>query len=739
MRSVVRLNMAGAFERGARRSTWHGALVRRLSSAVVLGRDRTYGAPDDIFALPKVLLLPRWDVWAPVLRLAVGASQRWRCHIIKVIVNWVETMLVKFDARIGRLIHRLECMIPACALEYVHKEDGTVVALAPLEQRKSPSFPTFVQQHTANLVAQKFDALTDDERLAFPLAIRRLLDIGGELRAQFDEFRGKCQPPSGSVNPITVELRPLRHWRRDGITLHEHIYAFCGALSKMTSVERECAFSVLKCYILRGNYHASLLRLSIELDLASGSSRVKELTPELLQRASDLQRRLENWSPEETGKARHLFYAAHQKALARLTFKELVAATTGPAAVPAILHEVFTVHGGDVAKLKVMKLATLIRFYNGTFKGRVSSARHDELLALWRTFAPLNADLELLAAETPTRAAPAASDDVSDDGAPTATAEQLGLVGRRYVDADDGHTWAVFATGYDPESEVIVAYIYDTSALSEPRSLLDCEYMDADELANGDDYDWLDEQPGIIDGADASATSPADDDDVPSDQALFAEVELLRISGTSFGISEPEEDNGDGVPIISFGDNIPTSCLKATAKAIAYADRQELDFFEKILIVLAGKSYTFRRARDFSDDLCPFFQHGQHKQHVRLRIEDISRDSDGVAWLHGNYLYSKSQLPPAVVGDLAPAFCAIYELAESIDQVQVPAAEVIGVMRVMSTSAWLAAGGSATNASHQGAAFIEEFDDASKWKVVPPKTREANNAAAESAGRQRRR
>ena len=37
MRSVVRLNMAGALERGAWRSTWHGALVRRLSSAVVLG------------------------------------------------------------------------------------------------------------------------------------------------------------------------------------------------------------------------------------------------------------------------------------------------------------------------------------------------------------------------------------------------------------------------------------------------------------------------------------------------------------------------------------------------------------------------------------------------------------------------------------------------------------------------------------------------------------------------------
>ena len=64
----------------------------------------------------------------------------------------------------------------------------------------------------------------------------------------------------------TGELRPLRHWRSNDVSLHEHIYAFCGALAKMTSVEREWAFSVLKCYILRGNYHASLAAFIKKID-----------------------------------------------------------------------------------------------------------------------------------------------------------------------------------------------------------------------------------------------------------------------------------------------------------------------------------------------------------------------------------------------------------------------------------------------------------------------------------------
>ena len=151
--------------------------------------------------------------------------------------------------------------------------------------------------------------------------------------------------------------------------------------------------SVLKCYILRGNYHASLQRLSIELSLASGASRVTELTAELLRDVAELQRRLEGWRPEQSDKARHLFYAAHAKALARLTFKKLTDATTGTAAVPAILKEVFDKHGGEVVKLKVMKLATLVRWRGGVIEGPPRQEMHrpgdgGELYEQWCTIAP---------------------------------------------------------------------------------------------------------------------------------------------------------------------------------------------------------------------------------------------------------------------------------------------------------------------------------------------------------------
>ena len=45
-----------------------------------------------------------------------------------------------------------------------------------------------------------------------------------------------------------------------------------------------------------------------------------------------------------------------------------------------------------------------------------------------------------------------------------------------------------------------VVHPFDTGAFGEPQSLLECDYMDADELINGDVYDWLDEQTDRFDG-----------------------------------------------------------------------------------------------------------------------------------------------------------------------------------------------------------------------------------------------
>ena len=96
----------------------------------------------------------------------------------------------------------------------------------------------------------------------------------------------------------------------------------------------------------------------------------------------------------------------------------------------------------------------------------------------------------------------------------------------------------------------------------------------------------------------------------------------------------------------------------------------------------------FRRLHSLDDDACPVFEQGDLEKSVRLRVEDISRDADGITWLHCCCLFSKGQLPPHIAGALPSRFDAQHELVESIDAVQVPAAEVIGVSRVISTSTW---------------------------------------------------
>ena len=87
--------------------------------------------------------------------------------------------------------------------------------------------------------------------------------------------------------------------------------------------------------------------------------------------------------------------------------------------------------------------------------------------------------------------------------------------------------------------------------------------MSADELADGEEYEWLDGKPGRLVGdrheeaaAAAAAADGEDDDDAPSDGALFAELELARISGAELGIGMPEDSGGSDstVPVISLGD-----------------------------------------------------------------------------------------------------------------------------------------------------------------------------------------
>ena len=71
-----------------------------------------------------------------------------------------------------------------------------------------------------------------------------------------------------------------------------------------------------------------------------------------------------------------------------------------------------------------------------------------------------------------------------------------------------------------------------------------------------------------------------------------------------------------------------------------YSDRIAHEFFAEVSVQIGGETYTFRRSRNLDDDV-PVFEHGDLEMRVRLRVEDISRDTDGVAWLHGSCMYSK--------------------------------------------------------------------------------------------------
>ena len=172
---------------------------------------------------------------------------------------------------------------------------------------------------------------------------------------------------------------------------------------------------------------------------------------------------------------------------------------------------------------------------------------------------------------------------------------------------------------------------------------------------------------------------------------------------------------------------------------MAFSERSAHKFFEQVSVQIGDKTHMFRRSRSLDDDACPVFEHGDLEKSVRLRVEDISRDTDGVAWLNGCCLFCKGQLPPHIAGALPSGFDAQHELVESIGAVQVPAAEVIGVSRVISTSAWRSLSPSdRSGMCHHEAAFVETDDNVAKWKVAHAKKRDSNGASA-PVGRRRRR
>ena len=193
---------------------------------------------------------------------------------------------------------------------------------------------------------------------------------------------------------------------------------------------------------------------------------------------------------------------------------------------------------------------------------------------------------------------------------------------------------------------------------------------------------------------------------------------------TTFADQELTALSKDNQIDVSFQPHNRATMLQLTASTMSHTERQKHVCYENITLKLPGQQpRDLQRGRELSEDWCPVFEHDEFEQLVRFRINDISVDSDDTTWLHGFWLYSKAQLPTQARNiRLLVDFDDSRELVESVDQVSVPAVELRGLVRVLSSEQWRKAG-KPNGACHQEAAFVEEFDDIRKWKTAQPTQR----------------
>ena len=429
---------------------------------------------------------------------------------------------------------------PLTALRTAVREgrDLCVTPIAPLQPRPNdvPTFATKAEVIEARRARHIFDGLTSDERSRYPNNVRKLLENGSQLRRELDDF---CK---GEVNPETGWPWSLRHWK----ALHEHLHAFCGALMKTTSIEREWSFSVVKNYILKGNYNVTMERLSIQIAMSAGGLQLDDITQSDRARAKELRKTVETWRPQpESGpqlsrKERNLLYANFNGALKKLTFKEMAAAAND---VTVLLDEFLTAFDGNPnhSRFGVLKLGALIRSFGVAPCEKLRNDQRRQLVLQWEKMKGSRDDtaLRAMAQGVVERKAAAAKrrtqlrgkkrkqssrsdggsdDDDSDDGGGADDAEgkldddQLALPGRKYDDTQDGGTWCILRVDFDDEHDCIMAFIYD-AARGVPSSVKDCEYVPADELMDSEWAEWSDGRPGRLSrearGAVVNAAVPA--------------------------------------------------------------------------------------------------------------------------------------------------------------------------------------------------------------------------------------
>ena len=735
---------------------------------------------DPTFEMPDAFGIPRASMFATIYALPLFTRLRTSpsavpAKAVAVVMSWLRTLETEFEERIGRQAPRVEMRVAALAREYEFvlaeaepcssevtakrcwqlnqlragtcytgildlavAPDARVVALAPLADRAklAPTFTTVLEVEEARLLCVYWDGLSPQERAMYPPKLRDLLEPG-ELRRALDAF-SRCE-----INARTGRPHSLRRWK----ALHEHVYAFCGVLFKTTSIDREWAFSVVKCYILRGNYHVGLERLSIQVIIAAiGSIPMGSMGPEQLRRGKELQQRVANWRQDQSGKARHLLHADDRGALAKLEFREIRRQIRD---VPTLLFELFNVHAGAAAKMGIMKLATLARHYGATITGRVTKSRADEILRQWNPLQQAHdAAMRALAATAPTAPVAAPGDAAAtspgdtaadDDDGPRPDQALAALERKTYEDtsADPSTTWGVLRVGWDPETEAFVAYVYDL-AKGQPTGLGDCEPLDAQELATASWAVWadaVDDADAEDDAVDADGAGDADGDEDDAERALederaFAEADatLCRLLGGCLWRGDDCDDESTPTVVVDFVGG-PVDPLHRTAQSVPYRVRELLLFYEKASVRLDDEStepIEVGRYPRVERKVCLVLQR-RDDVFTLFCVEDLSRDADGVPYAHGAWLFRAAELPKATRELLPEGFDAGATLVESVNRQMAPLVEVFGSREVFASPTLSTETDDASEpvARVSTAVFVDEMMDGDKpWPLATEKTRD---------------
>jgi hypothetical protein len=473
----------------------------------------------------------------------------------------------------------------------------------------------------------------------------------------------------------------------------------------------------------------------------------------------------------------------HSGALAKLTFKELCSQARD---APTLLKELFVTHSGDTSKLGVQKLTALIKALKGKVDGRATNDRKDELAQQCSLLIRgREEELRELAATAPAPRPPASKarsqqsrrggkrkkradssdedddssddddddeeeDDDDDEDPPTPPSVDV-LTGRTYTDLgeEEEEEWGVRRVGYDRETEAFVAFIYKL-ADGVPSTAAGLDWIPAEELMDANWAKWHDGKPGRTESAEgvgasvvvAAADGASDDDRDDEDEAssfsrLELELELARWGSTG-------DDSGDAAdpPIVEFDDAAAADALPLTKLSVPPIMLPALKFYSAGTLVLdggTGERCSLARDRRLDDDQCLVFEDDDCNTFL-FRIEDVSRDEKGEAWVHGAYLYSAAQLPTETQAELPANFDRSCELIESVNRVMEPLLEVKSVTRVTP----LSSARGANSKFRAGRVYVDDMPlpKGSAWLLKKSKSRDSfltNNNNSEREQRQQRR